>query len=116
MGLTIGKHLFYGPSSVDEVVIRKNHHPVVFAVVAKSGDPWNPIFRLLDVGFSGADGMVAREHHRRPEWEANCDGALQIYLLDMQSKASVSAAIADAIITDLSSRYDPPNGIISIGK
>jgi hypothetical protein len=116
MGLTIGNHLFYGPFAIDKVTIRKNHHPAVFAVVSRSGEPWNPTFRLLDVGFSGPDGMVATEHPQLSRWREANDGALQIYLYDLESKSSDVAARATAIVDELIALYSPPHGMISIGR
>lgn len=115
MGLTIGNHLFYGPFQVEKVVIRKNHHPAVFAVVSRAGEPWNPTFRLLDVGYSGPAGMIAAEHPLLSEWlEAN-DGALQIYLYDLDPKGGQAAERAAVVIDELIGRYQPPRGVISIG-
>lgn len=116
MGLTIGNHLFYGPFPVEKVTIRKNHHPAVFAVVSRSGEPWNPTFRLLDVGYSGPDGMVAAEHPHLPGWLEENDGSLQIYLYDMESKTDDSVHRATRIVDELIALYSPPRGIISIGR
>jgi len=116
MGLKIGNLLFYGPFAVEKVTIRKNQHPAVFAVVSRSGEPWNPAFRLLDVGFSGPDGMIAAEHPHLSRWREANDGALQIYLFDLQAKSSDAAASASAIVDDLIALYSPPHGMISIGR
>ncbi len=116
MGLTIGNLLFYGPFPVEKVTIRKNHRPAIFAVVSRSGEPWNPTFRLLDVGFSGSEGMVAAEHPRLHQWLEENDGSLQIYLYEMDSKTGDSVARAARIIDELIALYSPPRGIISIGR
>ncbi len=115
MGLTIGKHLFYGPFQVEKVIIRKNHHPAVFAVVSRSGEPWSPTFRLLDVGYSGPTGMIAAEHPLLSTWlEAN-DGVLQIYLYDLDQKGGHADERAAVIVDELIGCYQPPRGMISIG-
>lgn len=115
MGLTIGNHLFYGPFQIEKVVIRKNHHPAVFAVVSRSGEPWNPIFRLLDVGYSGTEGMTAAEHPLSGKWREENDGALQIYLYDLEKGDDVAVRAA-AMIDELNAQYSPPKGTISIGR
>ena len=114
MGLKISGRLFYGPSSVDQVVVKKNHSPVVFVIVSRVGEAWNPIFRLLDVGFSGTDGMVLAEHSGVAAWEAENDGVLQVYLLDLKRKDGDPAARAQAIIEEYREQYQPPKGFISL--
>jgi hypothetical protein len=104
----------YGPSPIDKVVIKSNHPPAVFAIVSRTGEPWNPQFRLIDVGFSGTDGMVLADHARRAEWAAENDGALQVYLLDLKRHEGDPAARAQAIIEEYRERYDPPKGFISL--
>jgi hypothetical protein len=116
MGLKISGRLFYGPSSIDQVVIKKNHSPAVFAIVSRAGDPWNPIFRLLDIGFSGSDGMVLAENPGVSAWEAENDGVLQVYLLDLKRKDGDPAARAQAIIEEYRERYHPPKGLISLAE
>jgi hypothetical protein len=114
MGLKISGRLFYGPSAVDKVVIKKNHAPAVFAIVSRTGDPWNPLFRLIDVGFSGTEGMVLADHPRRAEWDDENDGVLQVYLLDLKRHEGDPAARAQAIIAEYRERYQPPKGFISL--
>ena len=114
MGLKISGRLFYGPSPIDKVVIKKNHAPAVFAIVSRTGDPWNPLFRLIDVGFSGTEGMVLADHPRRTVWEAENDGVLQVYLLDLKRHEGDPATRAQAIIEEYRERYQPPKGFISL--
>ena len=114
MGLKISGRLFYGPSPIDKVVIKSNHPPAVFAIVSRTGEPWNPQFRLIDVGFSGTDGMVLADHARRAEWAAENQGVLQVDLLDLKRHEGDPAARAQAIIEEYRERYDPPKGFISL--
>jgi hypothetical protein len=85
MGLKIADHLFYGPFPVDTVTVRANQTPVVFAIVAKGGEPWLPTFRLVDIDHSPDEGVVVAQHPRRAEWDL-ADGELQVYLLDVPRK------------------------------
>ena len=114
MGLKILGRLFYGPASVDKVVIRNNHAPAVFAVVSRTGEPWNPLFRLIDVGFSGTEGIVLADHPRRAGWEAENDGVLQVYLLDLKRHDGDPTTRAQAIIKECREHYQPPKGFISL--
>src|SRR5438876_282897 len=114
MGLKISGRLFYGPSTIDKVVIKKNHAPAVFAIVSRTGEPWNPQFRLIDVDFSGTEGIVLADHPRRTEWEVENDGALQVYLLDLKRHEGDPTARAQAIIKEYREHYRPPKGYISL--
>ena len=114
MGLKISGRLFYGPYPIEKVVVKKNHAPAVFAIVSRTGDPWNPLYRLIDVGFSGSDGMVLADHPCRVEWEGENDGVLQVYLLDLKRREGDPAVRAQAIIEEYRERYRPPKGFVSL--
>lgn len=114
MGLKISGLLFYGPAPLEQVVVKKNHSPVVFAIVSRSGETWNPFFRLLDVGFSGLDGLVLSEHPDVAKWQTENDGVLQVYLLDLKRKDGDPATRAQQIIADFREQFDPPRGFISL--
>jgi len=114
MGLKISGRLFYGPSPIDKVVIKKNHPPALFAIVSRTGDPWNPMFRLIDIGFSGTEGLALADHPRRSGWEAENDGVLQVYLLDLKRHEGDPVARAQAIIAEYREYYQPPKGFISL--
>ena len=116
MGLKISGRLFYGPSSIDNVVVKKNHSPVVFAIISRTGDPWNPSFRLLDVDYSGTEGMALSQHPRASRWQAENDGELQVYLLDLKRHDGDPATRAQTIIEESRARYQPPKGFISLAE
>lgn len=116
MGLKISGRLFYGPLAIDQVIVKKNHSPVVFAVVSRTGDPWNPNFRLLDIGYSGSDGMVLAEHEKVSQWDAENDGTLQVYILDLRPRDGDPTARANAIIDECRKKYRPPKGVISLAE
>ena len=116
MGLKISGRLFYGPSSIDQVVIKKNHSPAVFVIVSREGDPWNPLFRLVDVGYSGVHGLNLSEHPKVSHWKSQNSGDLQVYLLDLKRQDGDPAARASAIIEEYRERYQPPNGFISLAE
>lgn len=116
MGLKISGLLFYGPTLIEQVIVKKNHSPVVFAIVSRSGDPWNPVFRLLDAGYSGTEGMVLSEHPHLAKWQAENDGVLQVYLLDLKRNDGDPAARGQMIVEQFREKYQPPKGIISLAE
>lgn len=116
MGLKISGRLFYGPLLIEKVIVKKNHSPVVFVIVSRTGDPWNPNFRLLDVDFSGSEGITLSEHPKVSQWIAENDGLLQVYLLDLKRQDGDPKTRANAIIEEYRKRYQPPNGFISLAE
>ena len=60
MSLTIAGRLFTGPFDLDNTVVRPNHHPAVFAIVAKHGEQFSDEQKvdlkkqLLDIEEAGA--------------------------------------------------------------
>jgi len=116
MGLKIAGHLFYGPFPVEKVAIKKNHTPALFAIVCRTGESWNPTFRLIDIGFSGADGITLAQHPPRAAWVAENDGLLQVYLLEIEAHEGDVGSRAAAIIELCRNRYQPPRGIISLAE
>jgi hypothetical protein len=75
-----------------------------------------PLFRLIDVGFSGTEGMVLADHPRRSVWEAENDGVLQVYLLDLKRPRAARRRGRKAIIEEYRRRYQPPAGFISLAE
>lgn len=116
MGLKIAGTLFYGPHSLDEVIVKKNHHPAIYAIVCRTGEPWNPLFRLLDIDFSGTQGMVLADDPRRQQWERENDGLLQVYLLDLKRRDGEISEQAKTVIAECRRRYQPPKGFISLAE
>ena len=61
-------HLFTGPFAIDTTEVRANQVPVVYAIIAKGGQSWAPVFRVVDVGAGADDGIRFTDHPRRREW------------------------------------------------
>ena len=80
MSLKLSGYLFTGPFPI-ATVIRANQHPVVFAIIDKSGPGWAPTFRVVDVGFSEDSGVDFVAHPARSSWNTSGDGELSLYLL-----------------------------------
>ena len=58
MSLKLADHLFTGPFAIDTTEVRANQPPVVYAIVAKGGPAWAPVFRVVDIGASSDDGRA----------------------------------------------------------
>jgi hypothetical protein len=111
MSLKLSGYLFTGPFPIS-TTIRANQHPVVFAIIEKSGPGWAPTFRVLDVGFSEDSGVSFAAYPARSSWNTSGDGEPSLYLFDApRSKFTLSERqhIADKI----RQRYDPPNDVVA---
>jgi hypothetical protein len=114
MALKIAGHLFTGPLKLTETRIRANQIPVVYAIICKFGQPWDPRFRLIDVGESGGQNLDFSTHARLSEWETASDGELSVYFLYMSTKDGYSAEDRQRIADQLRQQYDPPKGVMSV--
>ncbi len=114
MALKIAERLFTGPYALDESRVRKNQSAAVYAIISRSGEPWNPTFRLIDVDETGDQGVHFRTHEKRPEWERYNDGELSIYFFYMSVRAGHTADQRRWLVDAIKAQYDPPNGMISL--
>jgi hypothetical protein len=106
MSLKLAGHLFTGPYSIDTAEVRSNQSPVVYAVVAKGGPSWSPVFRVLDVGASPESGIRFANHPRRGSWCAGEGESLSVYMLAMP-RSEFSAGDRESIVVQLREKMDP---------
>lgn len=109
MALKLAGHLFTGPFPIDTTEVRSNQSPVVYAIIAKAGDPWSPTFRVVDVGFSDASGVRFADLPNRASWSAQNGAQLGVYLY-YAPRSEYSDEQRRALAENLRQRYDPPNG------
>src|SRR5262249_6948604 len=79
MSLTLAGQLFTGPFPIETTEIRANQAPVVYAVIAKGGPSWAPVFRVVDVGSSPEEGVRFAVHPNRAAWAAEPGESLGLY-------------------------------------
>jgi len=111
MSLKLAGHLFTGPFPIDGTEIRPNQSPVVYAVIAKGGPSWAPVFRVVAIGSSPDAGIRFAAHPDRSRWVARSGEALGIYLFYAR-RSEFSATDREEMAADLRRRYTPPNSFI----
>jgi hypothetical protein len=114
MSLKILSHLFTGPFDLDDAKVRFNQDPVVFAIVCRDGQPWNPEFSLIAVDKSGSDGVVFKDHLSRGEWENACEGRLGVYFLPCPKADKQDVDPRNMIVDEICEALEPPGGLIPI--
>jgi hypothetical protein len=112
MSLTIAGRLFTGPFDLDSTVVRANHPPAVFAIVAKLGEPWNPQFVLIDIGETGETGLTFSDHPLRAVWEQAAGANPPAIYLHSLPRTGGGAAEREALIAQLRKAYPEPNASI----
>jgi len=111
MSLKLAGYLFTGPFPVATTEIRANQVPVVFAIVAKGGQSWAPVFRVIDVGASPDEGMRFAEHQCSKDWTAKPGETVGVYLF-YAARSEHTAIDRERIAEALRREYDPPRGLV----
>jgi hypothetical protein len=111
MSLKLAGYLFTGPFSIATTEIRANQVPVIFAIIAKGGPSWAPVFRVIDVGASPDEGMRFTGHQRSKYWNPQPGEAVGVYLL-YAPRSEHTAADRENIAESLRRQYDPPRDFL----
>lgn len=114
MSLKIGSHLFTGPFDLKNAVTAPNHHPRVFAIVCRAGAPWNPTFRLIDLGVTPPGGWRPEEDAARQRWELENDGKLGVYFFELDPFLGQDRNTGTRIAAEIRTLYPPPHAMIPI--
>ena len=101
-----------GRFAIDTTEVRANQPPVVYAIVAKGGPAWAPVFRVVDIGASSDAGVRFADHPRRGAWAAEAGETVGVYLFPMP-RSKFSAADRERVAAQLRSQYDPPRGVVA---
>jgi hypothetical protein len=112
MALKLAGYLFTGPFPIDTTEVRSNQAPVVYAIIAKGGDPWAPTFRVIDIGFSEDKGVRFADQPNCVLWREWGEQA-GVYLF-YAPRSEYSVERRRAVAESLRHRYDPPNGFAEV--
>jgi hypothetical protein len=112
MSLKLAEYLFTGPFAIETTEVRANQPPVVYAVVAKGGQAWAPVFRIIDVGASPDAGLRFAEHPRRADWAVQANETVGVYLF-YAPRSKFTGADRERMVEQLRTRYDPPRGVVA---
>ena len=108
MGLKLAGHLFTGPFPIETTEVRANQVPVVYAIIAKGGPSWAPVFRVVHIGSSPENGTRFAEHPDRADWLARSGETLSVYLFYAR-RSEYSAGDREQFALELQRKYNPPN-------
>lgn len=113
MGLKIADRLYSGPYDMQTFRRRKNHTPVIYAIISKSGLPWDPDHHIIDIGTHPDEGMefaaVAADH----SWEPVSDGKLMLFI-DFLDNRRTTIEERFSEIERVRNQLDIPGGYIPL--
>ena len=111
MSLTISNTLFTGPFPLGKTTIRHNQHPCVYAVVSKSGYPWDPEFRLIACGETGDDGHNFAADPRVATWQT-AGSEVSLYLFVVPRDSDPGGEQRRALARRIGEEHVPPCDVI----
>lgn len=114
MSLKLQNFLFSGPYDPARTIVRKNKAACVFAVISREGKPYNPDFRVIDIGDTRGDTVAFAEHPDLSAWQAEAGGELGLYFFRPDAGEPEASAIRSHVVAVLRGIYTPPTGIIAI--
>ena len=111
MSIKLAGRLFTGPFPVETSEVRANQIPAVFAVVAKGGQAWAPVFRVVDVGATPEAGIRFAEHPQRSHWQPRVGESIGIYLF-YAPRSEFTIVDREQIAQELRRQYEAPNDVV----
>jgi hypothetical protein len=111
MSIKLAGRLFTGPFPVESSEVRANQIPAVFAVVAKGGQPWAPVFRVVDIDATPDAGLRLADHPRYAAWTADAGESIGVYFF-YAPRSEFTQADRERMAEELRGEYEPPNGFV----
>lgn len=111
MSLKLADLLFTGPFPIDTTEIRTNQIPVIYAVIAKGGASWDPVFRVVDIEASPDEGIRLADHPSRPNWTTQVGESIGVYLFNTP-RSEYAAVDRERLAAELRQRYNTPAGLL----
>lgn len=108
MSIKVQGLLFSGPYDLDKTTVRHNHSPVVFVVVDKVGEAWDPKYDILDVGETGGQTVEFKNHPEITRWRAAGKGQVSLYFYTPEPGTADAAVVRARIVGEI--RGDLPGG------
>ncbi len=114
MSLKLLQLLFTGPFDPGEAIVRSNKAACVFAVISREGKPYNPRFRVIDIGDTGGETVAFRDHPKLQDWRHESTGELGIYFYRPETREPQASEQRAQVVDELTAFYTPPKGVVAI--
>jgi hypothetical protein len=93
--------LFSGPYDLQKTTVRQNHVAVVYLVVDKVGEAWDPKYDILDVGETGGRTVEFGSHPKLAAWRAASRGQVSLYFYSPEAGSGDAAASRARIVAEI---------------
>lgn len=114
MSLKLLDLLFTGPFDPVQTVVKQNKAACVFAVISREGKPYNPSFRVIDIGDTAGEMVTFGDHPDLERWRAEGQGELGIYLYRPDVREPEASTVRARAVLALQQAYTPPTGTVAI--
>ncbi len=114
MSLKIRDYLLTGPFEPEKSAVRANQDPVVYVVVEKHGQPWDPKFRFIAAGESGDPGLRFVDHTDLATWRLGTTAPISLYFHSCSRAAGVTAEDRARIVAEINAAMRETSNQISI--
>lgn len=114
MSLKLSGLLFSGPFDPADTIVRSNKPACVFAVISREGKPYDPRFRVIDIGDTAGQTVAFRDNPRLDRWRQESTGELGLYFYRPDAKEPQATRLRQIAINELIAFYAPPNGIVAM--
>ncbi len=114
MSLKIRDYLLTGPFEPEKSSVRANQDPVVYVVVEKHGQPWDPKFRFIAAGDSGDTGLRFADHPELAAWRSGATAPISLYFHACSRAAGVTDKDRARIVAEINAAMREASNQISI--
>jgi hypothetical protein len=99
MSIKVKGLLFTGPYELETTTVRRNHTAVVYIVVDKVGEAWDPKYRIMDVDETAGNSVEFKSHPELANWKAAARGKICLYFYTPDVDSGDLAAIRQNVVT-----------------
>ena len=99
MSIKVKGLLFTGPYELETTTVRHNHTAVVYIVVDKIGEPWDPKYRVMDVDETAGNSVDFKLHPELSNWKAAAKGKVCLYFYTPDVDTGDRAAIRQNVVS-----------------
>jgi hypothetical protein len=101
MSLKVKGLLFSGPYELTATTVRHNHSPVVYIVVEKGGEAWDPKYTAIYAGETAGKTVVFKDHPELNNWLNAAKGAVSLYFYTPEPGSPDVAAQRQSVVSML---------------
>lgn len=98
MSLKVKGLLFSGPYELDGTTVRHNHSAVVYIVVDKTGEAWDPKYTVIHADETAGKTVVFKDHPELNSWLNAAKGKVSLYFYTPEPGSPDVAAQRQSVV------------------